>query len=89
MADFLRRTKIKARIMGKKKKSAYKKAMKSLFANNKILWIALGGVATGIALSAMLGSEKAKEIADTVTDSVKSFTNKVKDEFVNQRIPSA
>jgi hypothetical protein len=63
--------------MGKKKnKSFYKANVKPVISDNKILLAALGGVAAGITLAGILGTEKAKQIVQTVEDSVKDFTQK-------------
>ena len=65
--------------MGKKgKKSFYKKRLKPLVKQNRVLLAALGGVATGITIAGILGTEKAKEIVNTIEDSVKAFSDKVK-----------
>jgi hypothetical protein len=64
--------------MGKKKKSFYKKSLKPLLSDNKLLMAALGGVAAGISLAGILGIEKARQIVDTLEGSVKDFSNKVK-----------
>ncbi len=65
--------------MGKKsKKSFYKKQLKPLVKQNRVLLAALGGVATGITIAGIFGTEKAKEIVNTIEDSVKTFSNKVK-----------
>ena len=42
---------------------------------------ALGGVATGISLAGILGTEKARKIVDTLGSSVNEFTNKLKDQM--------
>jgi hypothetical protein len=67
--------------MGKKgKKSFYKKQLKPLVKQNKVLLAALGGVATGITIAGILGTEKAKQLVDTIEDSVKTFTEKIKND---------
>jgi hypothetical protein len=67
--------------MGKKgKKSFYKKQLKPLVKQNKVLLAALGGVATGITIAGILGTEKAKQLVDTIEDSVKTFTDKIKND---------
>ena len=69
--------------MGKKgKKSWYKKQLKPLVNQNKVLLAALGGLATGITIAGILGTEKAKQIVSTVEDSVKNFTEKLKNGHV-------
>jgi hypothetical protein len=67
---------IKYLFMGKKKKSK-----KSFLKQNKIMLAALGGVATGISLAGILGTEKARKIVDTLGSSVNEFTNKLKDQM--------
>ncbi len=64
-------------VMGKKKKSFYKKQLKPLFKQNKVLLAALGGIATGITIASILGTEKAKEIVNSIENSVKDFTDKI------------
>jgi hypothetical protein len=67
--------------MGKNgKKSFYKKQLKPLVKQNKVLLAALGGVATGITIAGILGTEKAKQLVDTIEDSVKTFTDKIKND---------
>jgi hypothetical protein len=58
--------------MGKKKNS-YKTFVKK----NKVMLAAMGGVATGIALAGVLGSEKAKALLQSVEGNVKEFSNKI------------
>jgi chitinase len=68
-------------VMGKNgKKSFYKKQLKPLVKQNKVLLAALGGVATGITIAGILGTEKAKQLVDTIEDSVKTFTDKIKND---------
>jgi hypothetical protein len=62
--------------MGKKKK-----IKKSFLNQNKLMIAALGGVAAGISLAGILGTEKAKKIVDTLGSSVSDFTNKLKDQI--------
>lgn len=62
--------------MGKNKK----KSKKSFMKENKVLLAALGGITAGISLAGILGTEKAKKIADTLGSSVNEFTNKLKDQ---------
>jgi hypothetical protein len=65
--------------MGKKeKKSFYKKQLKPLLKQNKVLLAALGGVATGITIAGILGTEKARQLVTTIEDSVKDFSNRIK-----------
>jgi hypothetical protein len=72
--------------MGKKNKDKVKSIARNTWKGiftSKIFWAALGGIATGIALASVLGSEKAKQLADTVTDSVKSLSAKVRETALN------
>jgi hypothetical protein len=70
--------------MGKKgkkgKKSFYKKQLKPLLRQNKVLLAALGGVATGITIAGILGTEKARELVNTIEDSVRTFSDKIKND---------
>jgi hypothetical protein len=60
--------------MGKKgKKSFYKKRLRPLLKQNRVLLAALGGALTGITIAGILGTEKAKQIANTLEGSVKNF----------------
>ena len=64
--------------MGKKnKKSFFKKELKTLFKGNKVLFAALGGAATGIAIANILGTEKANEILHTVENSISDATDRI------------
>jgi hypothetical protein len=64
--------------MGKRnKKSFYKKQLKPFVKDNRVLLAALGGVAAGISLSNIIGSEKAHEILNNVEDSISNFRDKV------------
>jgi hypothetical protein len=68
---------IKITVMGKNKK----KSKKSFLKGNKVLLAALGGITAGISLAGILGTEKAKKIADTLGSSVNEFTGKIKDQI--------
>ena len=74
-------------IMGKNKKNkAMKRALKPLVADsNGLLFAALGGVAAGITLASILGTGKARQIVQTVEDSVNEFSNRVKTGFQDRR----
>jgi hypothetical protein len=70
--------------MGKKnKKSFYKRELKPLFKGNKVLFAALGGAATGIAIANILGTEKAKEILHTVENSISDATDRISNGLKN------
>lgn len=56
-----------------KKKSFYKKFAKK----NKIVLAALSGAAAGIALASVLGTEKAKEMLQSVEGNMKDFGNRL------------
>ena len=60
--------------MGKKKK------IKSFLNQNKLMIAALGGFTAGISLAGILGTEKAKKIAETVGETVNDFTGKLKEQ---------
>lgn len=66
-----------------KKKSFYKKNVKPLISGNQILLAGLAGAATGIALANILGGERAKQIVDHIGNSVKDFSEKLKNELSN------
>ena len=62
--------------MGKKsKKQAYKKIVGKFVSKNRVMLAALAGAATGITMSGLLGTEKAKKMIDGIEDSVKTFVN--------------
>jgi hypothetical protein len=65
--------------MGKKKKFK-----KTFLKQNKVMLAALGGVAAGISLAGILGTEKARKIVDTLGSSVNDFTNKLKDQITKK-----
>ncbi|MBT1704608.1 hypothetical protein [Chryseosolibacter indicus] len=62
----------------KKSKKKGKKALKAFFKSNKVALAALGGALAGITLSNTLGSEKAREIIQTVENSLATISDKVK-----------
>jgi hypothetical protein len=59
-----------------KRKLINKKLFKRLAKRNRLLLAAIGGAADGIAISAIMGSDKAKQILQTVEDNVKGFNAK-------------
>lgn len=67
--------------MGKKsdKKSFYKKSVKPFVKGNRVLLAALTGVAAGLTLSSLMGTEKAKRLLHTIEGSVQDFTSKITD----------
>ncbi len=70
--------------MGKKnKKSFFKKELKTLFKGNKVLFAALGGAATGIAIANILGTGKAKEVLHAVENSIADATNRISNGLKN------
>jgi hypothetical protein len=70
--------------MGKSKKSS-KKLFKKFMKSNRVLLAALSGTAAGIAIASIIGTEKAKQIMDTIDDSVNGF----KDKISNNKRPNA
>lgn len=67
--------------MGKKnKKSFYKKQLKPFLKSNRVMLAALTGAATGIAIASILGTERAKQLVNTVEESVRDFTSKARNE---------
>jgi len=77
--------------MGKKgKKSFYKKRLKPLLKQNRVLLAAMGGAITGITIANILGTDKAKQIADTIEGSVKNFTDKLRNGYAaSDHIPES
>jgi hypothetical protein len=71
-----------------KKKSFYKKQVKSFVKSNRLLFAALGGVAAGISIAALLGTEKAKEILHTVENNVRDFKNKIASDLQKEPVAS-
>ncbi|MEO5600915.1 MAG: hypothetical protein ABIR06_08315 [Cyclobacteriaceae bacterium] len=64
--------------MGKKNKKAfYKNQLKPFLKDNRVILSALGGVAAGITLANLMGTEKAQEVLHTVENSISNFTEKV------------
>lgn len=70
--------------MGKKNKSFFKQNVKPFLSDNRLLLTALGGVAVGISLANILGSDKAKQLVDNMESSVKEFTNKMKNNLMTE-----
>ncbi|HMG90526.1 MAG TPA: hypothetical protein VK589_10705 [Chryseolinea sp.] len=60
-----------------KKKSFYKKQLKPFLKSNGTLLAVLAGATSGIAIASIFGTEKAKEILQTVEDNIKDFNKKV------------
>jgi hypothetical protein len=68
--------------MGKKeKKSFYKKRLKPLLKQNRVLLAALGGAITGVTIASILGTEKAKSITKSIDGSVRNFGDKLKNRY--------
>lgn len=61
--------------MGKKKK--IKKELKTFVKSNKVLIAAFGGAAAGLTLAGILGSEKGKEILDTVENAIVDTADRI------------
>ena len=59
--------------MGKKKKNSYKKQLRKFMKSNRVILAALTGAATGIAIAGILGTERAKEIVNTVEASFREM----------------
>jgi hypothetical protein len=62
--------------MSKKVKSTAK-ALRKFRKNNKVMLAAIGGAAAGIAISGIFGTEKAKELLDSVEKGITDFGNKM------------
>lgn len=69
--------------MEEKKRKSSKRGLKSFLSKNRMVLAAMGGLAAGFTVANMLGNEKARGIAHTVSDSVKAFSGKVMKEFKN------
>lgn len=69
--------------MGKKKKSFYKRTLKPFVSDNRVLLAALGGVAAGISVANILGSEKARQIVETIEHAAKDYGQKIKQSFTH------
>lgn len=59
----------------KAKKSPLYKVIKPLLNDNRILLAVLGAAAAGVALAAAIGSDKGKQVIDSLGDSVKDLMN--------------
>ncbi len=62
--------------MNKKKKHAKSKLM-TFLKENRVLLAALSGAAAGIALSVVLGTEKATQVLNSLEGNVKGLTTKL------------
>ena len=60
-----------------KKNRKIKKELKNLLKGNKVLFAALGGAAAGLSLAGIFGTEKGKEILDTVEDSIAKTADRI------------
>ncbi|MEJ7644542.1 MAG: hypothetical protein WKF87_08090 [Chryseolinea sp.] len=65
----------------KNKKSFFKKEFKPVIKSNKLLFAALGGAASGIALAGILGSDKAKAILETIENTISEVGDRINTEF--------
>jgi len=63
--------------MGTKKNKSGIKDIKKFASKNKVMLAAIGGAAAGVAITRILGSEKASEILNTVESKVREISNKV------------
>lgn len=74
--------------MGKKKnKSFYKNNVKPFVADNKVLLAVLGGIAAGISIAGILGTEKAQQIVGSIGDTAKDYTQKIKETLTAEGTP--
>lgn len=60
-----------------KKNKKLKKTVRAALKGNKVLFAALGGAAAGLTLAGILGSEKGKEILNTVEDSISTAAERI------------
>lgn len=74
--------------MGKNKNKNFAKNLKPMLNDNKVLIAAIGGIAAGISIAAIFGTEKAKQIVETVENSVKDFTGKLSNSFASEETKS-
>jgi hypothetical protein len=74
--------------MGKKKKSFYKKSLKPFMSDNSLFLAALGGMAAGISIATILGTEKAKQIVETIEGTAKDFKTKISNSLNSDNSPS-
>lgn len=58
-----------------------KDSIQSFISENKLALAALGGIATGIAVTALLGNERAKNMLLTLGTSLKDVSGKLMDDF--------
>ena len=63
--------------MGKNKNKSGLTGIKNFAVKNRVVLAALGGAAAGVAISRLLGTEKAAEILNTVGSNVREFGHKV------------
>jgi membrane protease subunit (stomatin/prohibitin family) len=57
----------------KGKKSAVYKALKPILRDNRVLLAVLAAAAGGVALAAVIGSDRGKQVIDGLSDSVKDL----------------
>jgi hypothetical protein len=57
----------------KAKKSAVYKALKPVLRDNRVLLAVLAAAAGGVALAAAIGSDRGKQVIDSLSDSVKDL----------------
>jgi hypothetical protein len=63
--------------MGTKKNKSGIKGIKNFASKNKVMLAAIGGAAAGVAITRILGTEKATEILNTVENKVREYNNKI------------
>jgi hypothetical protein len=73
---------LERKLMGSKNKRI-KKEIKKLLKGNKVLFAALGGAAAGITIAGIFGTEKGKEILDTVEDSIAKNADRISNGHLN------
>jgi uncharacterized protein YcfJ len=59
----------------KAKKNPLYKALKPILNDNRILLAVLGAAAGGLALAAAIGSDRGRQVIDSLSDSVKDLMN--------------
>ena len=60
-----------------KKKSFYKREVRPFLKGNRTILSVLAGITSGIAIAGILGTEKAKQIVQSVEDNIKDLNKKV------------
>lgn len=68
-----------------KKNKSIDKTLRKYARKNKFVLAAFGGAAAGIAISRILGTEKATQVLQSLEDNVRGFGRRVTEGFSNDR----